>query len=548
MLRLTTAAAAAVLMGSAALAQSPPKILSSHDAAVYSAAFIGVRQGEFTALDGLKRHVHDPALIGRLTYLKLMHPDYHADFSELKGWLAKYGDQPDADKVYALAKKRQPGGVLSLMSEATDRDEAGYRSELAKPKSTVDVKLQAARDAFYNEGDMAKASRLASQSGERWIGGLAAYRMGQYDAALDRFSALAKDPAQTEWVRSGAAFWAARSAVAAGRPEAAIEHLKLAAKAPYTFYGLIAERQLGLEPAVKAQGMDMGGEDGGGIVLVRATAATLSPKAQARLIKSDKRAKRAAAYVQIGQNAEAYEELRLALFSTGSDEGRAKWRALASMLGESLAASAAPVRRNVFDLSTYPSPDLAPLGGYTLERALVYAIVRQESRFNAEAASPAGALGLMQMTPATAALNAGVGQNEMDASLLMDPATNLRLGQDNVTRLLNQTQGDLLRTIAAYNAGPRGINKLTAAMPEADSLLLIESLAGAETRDYVQRVMANYWIYRRLFNQPTPTLDAMASGEKIILASSDQSPAPANTPAQPIEPAPAVASEPAGHL
>ena len=128
----------------------------------------------------------------------------------------------------------------------------------------------------------------------------------------------------------------------------------------------------------------------------------------------------------------------------------------------------------------------------------------------------------MQMTPATAAYNAGVDPSSIDSSLLLDPGTNMRLGQDYVARLLAQTQGDILRTVAAYNAGPRGITKLAAAMPDADSLLLIESLAGAETRDFVQRVMSNYWIYRQLFSQPSPTLDATAAGSKMVLAEWDQ--------------------------
>ena len=194
--------------GSAALAQSPPKVLSRGDADAYAVAFTAVRQGQFDALDDVKGHVSDPCLIGRLTYIKLMHPDYHAEFDELKAWLGKYRDQPDADKVYALAKKRRPGSALEPVEPGGEAptgmalvptDGGG----LSKPKSAIDPKMQAAREAFYNNGDVVTAFALATQSGERWVGGMAAYRLGRYSTAVERFAALSRDSTQSEWVRSG---------------------------------------------------------------------------------------------------------------------------------------------------------------------------------------------------------------------------------------------------------------------------------------------------------------------------------------------------------
>ncbi len=552
MRKLLIAFIAALGAGSAAFAQSEPKVLSRSDADAYAVAFAALRQGQFDALDEVRRHVSDPCLIGRLTYIKLMQPDYHAEFGELKAWLGKYRDQPDADKVYTLAKKRNPGSVLKPIAASGDGRTGASMAPIAggglsTPKFSLDPKMQAAREAFYNDGDVTTAFMLATKSGERWVGGMAAYRLGYYPVAVERFAALSRDSAQNEWVRSGAAFWAARSSVAAGEPGKAIEYLRLAARAPYTFYGLIAERQLGLEPAVKAEGYDIGGEEvAETIPIPYETAPSLSDSAVAKFAKSDKRAKRAAAYMQIGQRAEASEELRIALFSAKSDAARKKWRAFADAVGSPLGGSGAVASRRSrrFDLSDFSTPDLNPVGGYTLERALVYAIIRQESHFNPAAASSAGAYGLMQMTTATAAYNAGVSAASIDSSLLLDPGTNMRLGQDYVARLLAQTQGDILRTVAAYNAGPKGINKLVAAMPDADSLLLIESLAGAETRDFVQRVMSNYWIYRQLFSQPSPTLDATAAGSKMVLAAWDQAAAAFDAPSTPptIEAAPITQS------
>jgi soluble lytic murein transglycosylase-like protein len=515
-----------------ARAQSPPKVLSTRDAALYAAAFNSVRKGDFDALEKARRHVKDTCLIGRLTYLKLMHPAYHAQFDELKAWLVKYKDQPDAENIYALAKKRRPGWALEPLAEggATPTGLAlmPIDNGLTKPTPPIDPKMQAAREAYYNAGDLATAYTLATASGERWVGGMAAYRLGRYGEAVGRFSALSLDMTKSEWVRSAAAFWAARSAVAAGEPDKAPDYLRRAAKTPYTFYGLIAERQLGLDPAVKAEGYDMGGEEeaeepAGGIVLTRVKPLEpMNQKAVQKLAKYDKRAKRAVALAQIDQRADEMEEVRLALADAGSDAARRTWRSLAVTLGAPVAGAGAVPARHRFDIADFQTPSLTPTGGYTLEKALVYAIIRQESHFNPDAASAAGAYGLMQMTPATAATNTGIDPATITAADLLDPSANMRLGQDYFKNLLLMNEGDILRAVAAYNAGPKGVGKLAAAMPDADSLLLIESLAGAETREFVQRVMSNYWIYRQLFNQPSPTLDAAASGAKTLLAAWDQ--------------------------
>jgi soluble lytic murein transglycosylase-like protein len=150
--------------------------------------------------------------------------------------------------------------------------------------------------------------------------------------------------------------------------------------------------------------------------------------------------------------------------------------------------------RSRFDLAAFPTPDLTPIGGFTLDKALVYAIIRQESKFNADASSAAGAYGLMQLTPATAARVAGDDKLTHDPTPLRDPAFNLRLGQDYMATLLSNLQGDVLRAVAAYNAG----------MP------------GGQTREFVQKVVANYWIYRQLFGLDSPSLAAAASGARSV--------------------------------
>jgi soluble lytic murein transglycosylase len=507
--------------------------LSATDVQAYARAFQLTRDGRFAAAQDAVATVESPILKGRLAFAKLMHHDYRSSFEELSAWLEAYRDQPEAARIYALAKRRQPEGAKDPLEPRTggsadwariealaERIEA--RTATAKPASRpVDPGL-AAREAFY-AGEVATAHRLANESGERWIAGLSAFQLKRYPEAQGKFAALAEDTTQDEWVRSGAAYWAARSAIASGTPEAAPQFLTIAARTPYTFYGLIAERQLGLEPAVGANGLDYAA------IASRVDATPARPvlvggadgAALARLARSDARAGRAVAFAQLGLKAEAGQEVRAALASAEGD-ARRSWTQLGLALNVPLTSAADLQRRPRFDIAQFPTPELTPNGGFTVDRALVYALVRQESRFNPDAMSAAGAHGLMQLMPDTAARVSGDSKLARDPAPLKDPAVNLRLGQDYVTRLLQVTKGDLLHAVAAYNAGPGTILKtLTRLGSEGDSLMAIESMPGAQTREFVEKVVAGYWIYRNIFGQDSRTLDAVASGAKTVMASLD---------------------------
>ncbi|MEO6379223.1 MAG: hypothetical protein ABIO37_14475, partial [Caulobacteraceae bacterium] len=239
------------------------KSLSASDARAYAAAFQAVRQGDFDEADRLGKRIDDRLLMGRLRYAKLMHADYSASYDELKDWLDDYHDQPDANRVYTLAYKRRPQNAPAPAAPdpelASSADPIAARAETmarrieatidaptpplgpppTAPKTKVDPKVLQARESFY-AGEVAEAHKLAVKVGERWIAGLAAYRLNKFEDAQRWLSQLASDQSENEWVRSGAAYWAARAAIAGGQPEAAPAYLQLAARTPYTFYGLIA--------------------------------------------------------------------------------------------------------------------------------------------------------------------------------------------------------------------------------------------------------------------------------------------------------------------
>lgn len=149
--------------------------------------------------------------------------------------------------------------------------------------------------------------------------------------------------------------------------------------------------------------------------------------------------------------------------------------------------------------------------------AVVYAVARQESAFQARARSSAGAQGLMQMIAATArrtAIRAGL--SFTFERLVRDAAFNAQLGAAHLGTLLRDNEGSLILTFVAYNAGPGRVRDWVQTYgdprkPGVDAVDWVERIPFTETRNYVQRVIANVAVYSALFGG-APRGDAVASG------------------------------------
>ncbi len=149
----------------------------------------------------------------------------------------------------------------------------------------------------------------------------------------------------------------------------------------------------------------------------------------------------------------------------------------------------------------WPVPYTPPSG---VDPAIVLALMRQESSFDEQIVSPAGARGLMQLMPATASAVARRLQEPPDlAALTTSPTTNMRLGTAYLRSLIDQF-GALPLALAAYNAGPRRVQDWISANGDprpgggdtVDMIDWIELIPFNETRNYVQRVMENVTVYR----------------------------------------------------
>lgn len=486
-----------------------PRALSEQDQALYAAAFRAVRRGEFGEALSRASAISDTSLMGHLQFEILFHRDYRASFEELSAWMERYADLPMAPRVHALALRRRPAGapeprppVLALAPGAPGGDGAG-----PTPRQ--------AREAL-NAGDLETAWSLAQAADAPWIAGLAAFRLNRFDDAFEAFRRVALDPTEDVWVRAGGAYWSARSATSAGRPEQAAEFLRLAAGWPHTFYGLVALRQLGLDVPIEGAG------------LAHQASVRLTPPdpgidqvAVAAFMGQVPRARRAAALAQLGRHEDATQELRAGLRAAATEGERETWRMLARGLGLGVPGAGR------VDALDYPTPQLNPEGGFSLEPALIYALVRKESLFDPEARSSVGAYGLMQVMPATAAELSGDPTFRTQPERLFDPAVNLRMGQNYLQYVLamGPIQGDVLRAVAAYNGGPGPVFEAVRRLPpDADALLIIESIPSPQPRQYVEEVMAAYWIYQRLLGGRTATLDAVVAGARVVPLSLDAAP------------------------
>ena len=136
------------------------------------------------------------------------------------------------------------------------------------------------------------------------------------------------------------------------------------------------------------------------------------------------------------------------------------------------------------------------------EKSLIHSIIYRESMFNTNASSPAGALGMMQLMPGTAKMMAKKANDlYTPARLTQDPAFNIRMGASYLQLMLDQYDGSYPLAIAAYNAGPGNVDKWIASLGDprrqgVDLIDWLEQIPIYETRNYVQRVMETYYIYR----------------------------------------------------
>ena len=475
------------------------------------------------------------------------------DQEALRDWLTRFADHPDAPAIHALLRRTAPRGAslpgapaqeslpedAGAAPEEREAPEQGFVRNPALDRSLRDLvregnvevalrQMEATRGMtlpyatalradfaliLFRRGEDERAFDLAAEAARSradpsgraaFAAGLAAWGLGHFEIAFPYFEVAARASGASAASRSAAAYWASRAAIRARHPGMHVPWLLQAAQEPRTFYGLMARRALGLTPGFAWHAEAGGGE---GMAELMETAGGW----------------RAVALLQIGQTARAEAELRaLWPLARGNLPLLRAMLALASQgglthLSAQLAELAQIADGRPRDLARFPLPRLNPAQGFRVEPALLYALARQESNFDSSAVSRAGARGLLQVMPATAAYLANDPSFMGDgAERLHNPGLSLELGQRYLHYLARSEAvgGDLIRLLAAYNAGPGNLAKwLPTTRHRDDALLFVEAIPFDETRAHVQRVLAYSWIYASRLGLPAPSLDQLVQGE-----------------------------------
>jgi soluble lytic murein transglycosylase len=312
----------------------------------------------------------------------------------------------------------------------------------------------------------------------------AALRAGDWKQVLAAIQALSPEEAREPNWR----YWRARALKSLGETEASTLLLKGLARETH-FYGLIAAEEVNavVAPDWKA---------------ARPTEADLER------VRAVPGVQRALALYRAGLDNEALREWIWAMRGR-SDADLLAAAEVARIANEpDRAINTADRTVQVHDFSQrYPIPHREALAAsarqWSLDEALVYSIIRQESRFMPEARSRVGATGLMQLMPATARWVAKqIPVQPYNADMLKQPEVNIHMGSYYFRRVLDELGHPILAT-AAYNAGP-GRARRWRDERSLEGAIYAETIPFNETRDYVKKVFANAWYYRhRLTGQPT---------------------------------------------
>ncbi len=540
------------------VATGVPAILSDNDVKIYKKLFTLQRSLKRDDVVALIPKLDDKkVLMGHLVAERILHPKTKAPYVDMQNWLRKYHDHAQARTIYKIAnsrrvagnKHRRPStGSTASIAQYSDPDyelkqskKSGKQVRKTKARSQklrqlksfrINKKYDAAitqlskrstkkllgEDTYnqvslrlaqqmLNDGKFAKASQLAEdifkqssrpQPDALWISAFSAYQKKDLEKAASTFRQMAYlvPPQSTQYAR--ASFWAAKSYEELGRRSMARVFYNMAVQQPSSFYGMLAQESLGRS------------------LLFRWDTPTINPAHKKTLLK-DAGIRRVIALVQIGEHKLAQREMKASYsrIPYGLDESLLAMAIALKLPSVSLTlAKNLKERGQIYLTGLYPRPQWEPVGGFKVDKALLYSIIRQESGFVPKIKSHADARGLMQIMPRTAKHIRDVQKRaRIPANKLYDPNVNMMLGQDYLMYLDNKLSGNLVQMIAAYNAGPGNVSKWRRnGLVGKDPLLFIERIPFEETRKYVMAVLSNLWVYRHYYYGEAPTMALVTKG------------------------------------
>ncbi|NKX45322.1 lytic transglycosylase domain-containing protein [Roseicyclus persicicus] len=385
-------------------------------------------------------------------------------------------------------------------------ERSASRATLGRPLAWADRRADLARDVM-REGDFETCYAYAANhhvdparedssfSENEWIAGYCAFRLGRHADAVRHFETF-RGSVTSPISMGRAGYWLGRAHEAAGYRAAAAEAYALGARYQSSFYGQLAAERGGLPVDPAFLGTEVYGD-------WRQAAFTRSTVFHAALL-----------YYEAGQDWPAERFLtHLTESLTRTEAGQMGDFALelgdihlALRIAKRAAQSGHEIMRAYYPIA----PELVA-AQLPAPAALVLSIARRESEFDPGVVSPAGAIGLMQVMPATGRDTArDIGIAYSQDRLLDDPAYNAQIGAHFLAGLIERYRGNPVLVTIAYNAGPGRANEWIERFGDprqADDIVYwIEALPFTETRNYVMRVTESLAIYEAQLTGSLPTL------------------------------------------
>ena len=400
------------------------------------------------------------------------------------GWRWNADDDPGALRLFRDVLRRFP--------DRPQAAEALYgMGRIAQEEGRYDE----ARKSYARIADEFPEADLAAEA--RWRAAWMRYLGGDMAAAERDYARVAAQSRDAP--RVAAEYWRARALERLGREdEARSRFARLVDVHPTSYYAELADERLGRPPPA------------GNPV------APPPPPFPAEL--AGPHAERARVLSALGFRSFARRELDAL---SDADAPRPAlvdgYRAIGA-IGAALRVAAGEHRA----FSAPPTETLYPLGYWEVvlpaaraegvDPLLVVSLIRQESLFDPDAVSSAGARGLMQLLPATARhIRAADGGPSPTPAALHDVATNVQLGVTLLARLLDRYAGSMVKALAAYNGGEEAVAKWERRYAGRAPDEFVELISYRETRDYVKAVLRNLRAYRQLYAAASPSTSSAGS-------------------------------------
>ncbi len=386
-------------------------------------------------------------------------------------------------------KKNEDAGAIQILNNPPPPAMITNNEDWWKERNIMARRLIEERrfDEAYKVASRHEQMEGPEYADAEWLSGWLALRfLRKPDVALKHFESM-YPRVKTAMSRARAAYWAGMATEALNQPAKTATWMGIAASFPKVYYGQLAAKHM------KGQ------------IRVNSPVAAVATSADTAKIKNSDLGR--AIRMTDEANLKYIRNKMIASLTDTLNTG-GEYKALAQMLtGMGLKAEALKVAKKAsgdnFFLREEAYPTVKNLfNGLNVDVALAHALIRQESQFDPDIRSPSGALGLMQLMPGTAKEVAKKrGWSHQNEWLTTQPKQNVLVGCAYLNDLLARFNGSYPLALAAYNAGPRRVNEWIAEFGDPRSGQIdwvdwIELIPVYETRNYVQRVMENYMVYK----------------------------------------------------